>query len=297
MTVYQENISLEPGISIFLRDFLNQSNCMQLSATRLYAEKKSSAEFPFFDFCPNFHTIEKIIPDQDNELMPGIRWGNYCQLYTPAFWKYMYLIYGCQITSEQHKIGDTLIEEVIACLLGGYGMPSEIGLLAFKRLKKESLIRQGTPFAKILKALERPFEMEDGSFKKYRFYNQKSKFIYAFLLRDDLLHIPTSDDILLRNWLLTVKGIGFKTASWITRNWMQSEKVAILDIHILRAGQIAGFFDEKHDVSRQYLELECNYINFCNALEVRPSNMDAIIWNYMKKTNKLAIQIISKPLL
>lgn len=268
---------------------------MQFSAKRLTAERNPSTDHRFFDFCPNYNTIEKYMPDKDHELMPGIKWGHYCQLYTPAFWKYMYLIYGSQINSEQHKIGTNLLEEVIACLLGGYGMPSELGLLAFKRLKEESLVLPGVQFYKIRKALATPFKMEDGTLKKYRFYNQKSKFIHVFLQRDDLDSIPSYDDISLRNWLLTVNGIGFKTASWITRNWLHSEKVAILDIHILRAGQIVGFFEETDDVTRNYLDLESSYISFCNALEVRPSNMDAIIWNYMKKTNKLALQILSNP--
>lgn len=252
-----------------------------------------SADYQYYDFCPNYKTIERYLPDQDNELMPGLKWGHYCQLYTPAFWKYMYLIYGSQIEPYHHRIGSDIIEEVVACLLGGYGMPSELGLLAFKRLKEESLISPQSQLCKIEEALSIPFEMENGAFKRYRFYNQKSKYIFKFLQRQDLDCIPTHDDISLRNWLLTVDGIGFKTASWVTRNWLQSENVAILDIHILRAGQIAGFFDESHNVSNKYLDLECNYIDFCNALEVRPSNMDAIIWNYMKKTNKLALQVLS----
>lgn len=264
-----------------------------LAALKTTAECTSSASSTYFDFCPNFNIIEKHLPDQDIELMPGIKWGYYCQLYTPAFWKFMYLSYGSQSDIDQHRLGSDIIEEVVVCLLGGYGMPSELGLAAFKRLKENSLITPGIAFHKIVKALSRPFEMEDGTMKRYRFYNQKSKYVHRFLQRDDLDIIPADNDIFFRNWLLTVEGIGFKTASWITRNWLQSENVAILDIHILRAGKIAGFFDESDDVSKKYLDLESCYIDFCKALEVRPSNMDAIIWNYMKKTNKLALKVLS----
>jgi len=263
------------------------------TAFRTTDECLSSANSYYFDFSPNYNTIEMHLPDQDIELLPGIKWGHYCQLYTPAFWKFMYLIYGSQIDSRHHKIGSDIIEEVVACLLGGYGMPSELGIAAFKRLQEDSLIKPGVSYCKIEKALFAPFEMEDGTMKRYRFYNQKSKYIYRFLHRNDLSYIPSDDDISFRNWLLTVDGIGFKTASWITRNWLQSENVAILDIHILRAGKIAGFFGETGDVAKKYLNLENNYIDFCKALEVLPSNMDAIIWNYMKKTNKLALQVLS----
>lgn len=253
----------------------------------------SSTETRSHNFCPNYNVIEKYLPDGENELMPGIKWGHYCQLYTPAFWKYMYLVYGSEVGLDNHRIGSTIIEEIIACILGGYGMPSELGIAAFERLKSKSLIKPGVSFTKIHEALCDPFEMLDGSLKRYRFYNQKSKYVHKLLQRTDLDQIPLHHDGSLRTWLLSVEGIGFKTASWITRNWLQSENVAILDVHILRAGKIAGFFDDQCDVATHYLDLESNYISFCNALGVLPSNMDAIIWNYMKKTNKLALQVLS----
>ncbi|MBS4064726.1 MAG: hypothetical protein KGZ74_09215 [Chitinophagaceae bacterium] len=233
------------------------------------------------------------LPQNETYLMPGIKWGNYCQLYTPAFWKFMYQSSETNEQSNRHRLGNTILEEIVACLLGGYGMPSELGLAAFERLRDESLISPGISLQKIKKALATPFNMADGSYKKYRFYNQKSKYVYLLLQRSDLFSIPLENDILLRNWLITVDGIGPKTASWITRNWLQSENVAILDIHILRAGKIAGFFEEIDNVSKNYFELESRYINFCKALDVLPSNMDAIIWNYMKKTNKLALKALS----
>ncbi len=239
--------------------------------------------------------IQNYLPNADTELLPGIRWGNYCQLYTPAFWKYLYLANRLPDKGSHHRLGSTILEEITACLLGGYGMPAELGLLAFERLKNHSLIVEGVSHVKIKKALSSPFVMQNGASKKYRFYNQKSKFVYEFLNRNDLDTIPVSDDFEFRNWLLTIKGIGPKTASWITRNWFQSENVAILDIHILRAGKIAGIFDCTEGISSKYFDLENTYINFCNAMDVLPSNMDALIWNYMKKTNKLALRLLSKP--
>ena len=92
---------------------------------------------------------------------------------------------------------------------------------------------------------------------------------------------------------MSVKGIGYKTASWITRNWLRSERVAILDIHLLRAGVITGFFHPDYNLNTEYLNLEQRFLNFCLQLEVRPSDMDAIIWHYMKKNNKLALNILA----
>jgi thermostable 8-oxoguanine DNA glycosylase len=97
----------------------------------------------------------------------------------------------------------------------------------------------------------------------------------------------------LRGWLLTVNGIGLKTASWITRNWLNSNKVAILDVHILRAGVLAGFYKENtENLTKHYFSLEKQYLAFCNALDVSSAIMDAIIWSFMKKTNKLAISAL-----
>jgi thermostable 8-oxoguanine DNA glycosylase len=237
---------------------------------------------------PIFNTI----PEEHHELLPGIKWGHMCQLYTPAFWKYMYHYYQLPENENSHRLSSNILEEVVACLLGGYGIPSELGIVAFKRLSSESLITPGVSLRKIDKALSKPFNC-NGIERKYRFHRQKARYIHQFLNRTDLNNMPVHDDLEFRSWLLTVKGIGPKTASWITRNWFKSERVAILDIHVLRAGKIAGFFTDTEKVSQKYFDLETDYINFCKALEVLPSNMDAIIWSYMKKTNKLAIKIIS----
>lgn len=241
---------------------------------------------------PDQFFLENYCQDEHHEILPGVKWGNYCQLFTPAFWKYLYVNHRIDDTMSNHRLGNSILEEVVACLLGGYGMPSEIGILAFERLKNECLIEPGINYELIHKALSVPLQISTGSFKMYRFYNQKSKFIYNFLNRNDLEDIPYYDDFALRNWLLTVKGIGLKTASWITRNWLKSENVAILDIHILRAGKMTGFF--KHmDATRHYYTLEKDFIDFCVALDARPSDMDALIWNYMKKTNILALRLLN----
>jgi thermostable 8-oxoguanine DNA glycosylase len=66
--------------------------------------------------------------------------------------------------------------------------------------------------------------------------------------------------------------------------------VAILDIHILRAGKLTGFFES--EILSDYLKLERQYLDFCDAINVQASNMDAIIWSFMKKNTKLAIKTL-----
>jgi thermostable 8-oxoguanine DNA glycosylase len=242
------------------------------------------------------HQFIRNLPDQNDECLPGVKWGDYNQLYTPAFWKMQYISYMQMGENENiYKLGSNILEEVVVCLLGGFGMPSEIGLAAYDRLKEEGLISPFAPFSDIYNALRRPFMLGDGRKVHYRFYNQKSKYLYGLLNRTDLNKIPLHDDIQLRDWLLSVKGIGLKTASWITRNWLDSNNVAILDIHIIRAGLLAGFYTQDTDnLSKHYFKLERQYLAFCKALEVSAAIMDAIIWDFMKKTNKLALNALRK---
>ena len=85
----------------------------------------------------------------------------------------------------------------------------------------------------------------------------------------------------LRDWLTRIPGIGFKTASWVARNWLDADDVAILDIHILRAGVLAGFLDSTLTVERHYRELEEQFLAFSAGLGVRASELDALMWYEM----------------
>lgn len=237
--------------------------------------------------------VLECLPEPHNEVMPGLKWGSIYQLYTPAFWKYQYLINKFPSGINVHRLSECVREEIVMCMLGGYGIPSEMGLLAFERLKSERLIVPYANFDHILTALSSSFYTPGGNNVKYRFARQKASYIYEFLNRPDIEYIPSSNDLAFREWLTTVKGIGYKTASWITRNWLRSENVAILDIHLLRAGVITGFFHPDYNLNSEYLALEQRFLIFCKKLDVRPSDMDAIIWQYMKKNNRLALNILA----
>jgi len=233
------------------------------------------------------------IPTADVELMPGIKWGCYGELFTPAYWKAQYLLYNYKEEfGINYKLGDNIYEEVIACLLGGFGLKSEIGLAAFIRLKERGLIRHGIEPSQILSSLKEPF-LVNSKKVHYRFPNQKGKYISEFLNRSDLSQIPIDDDIALRNWLLSTNGIGPKTAAWITRNYLSSEKVAIIDIHIYRACKLMGLYSQYYDIQKDYVKLEEIFLQFCEELEVKPSKMDALIWLQMKISNRNVLKIIN----
>jgi N-glycosylase/DNA lyase len=231
------------------------------------------------------------LPSPETEVMQGVKWGRCDQLYTPAYWKVQYHLHEDSLCNEFYRMSEDLIEEICACILGGYGIKSEFAVLAFERLANLNLIVPGTTFEQLYIALSTPF-LYDNHWVKYRFPKQKAKYIAAFLSRKDLDYIPEEDDYELRSWLLTVPGIGMKTASWITRNWLDSKKVAILDIHIYRAGLLAGFFRPTKDITKNYVSMEQSYLNFSSAIGVDAANLDALIWLQLKETNELALEII-----
>ncbi len=235
-----------------------------------------------------------ILPSPDQELMDGIKWGTCEQLFTPAYWKLQYVLnLNEDVFDIKYKLGNDIVEEIIACMLGGFGLKSEMGIAAFNRLRDANLLKTKTSFEKILKELSKPFLINNKK-SHYRFPNQKAKYISTFLNREDVSNIPIDNDLALRDYLLTVKGIGLKTASWITRNYLNSENVAIIDIHIFRACRLMGLYKEHFDVQKDYNKLETIFLSFCRTINVLPSKMDALIWLQMKLGNRNAINILNE---
>lgn len=228
------------------------------------------------------------LPDPEDEVMPGVPWGRFDHLFTPAFW-FSRAWYKRLEASMTFRLGETVAEEIVACLLGGYGLPAEIGLAAFTKLRDRGLIVHSPDSEeRIRAALIEPL-MFRGRIVHYRYPNQRARFIAKALYRLDLERAPLHSDLTFRAWLATFDGIGLKTASWITRNVLQSDNVAILDIHVFRAGVLAGLFASDHNVMKHYFFLESRLVEFAIALGVRLSLLDALIWHHMRLFGRLAI--------
>lgn len=227
------------------------------------------------------HTAVHVeLPAPTKEVIPGVSWGAVDAFPTPAYWAYQVLARRVSGTTVRYRIGDTLAEEVAACLLGGHGIPASIGLAAFRHLKRRGLLslERGVPSeADLLEQLSSPMEL-DGRLVLYRFAKQKARYLHAAFSRLAAEPAPTATGRQLRDWLLPVQGIGPKTASWIARNWLDADDVAILDIHILRAGMLGGFFGQGLTVERDYLKLEQQFLAFARGLGVRASELDALMW-------------------
>lgn len=228
------------------------------------------------------------LPSPEVEVLPGIRWGCFDQLFTPAYWFTQAWHAENRDRITQYRFGDTLTEEIIACLLGGYGMRAEVGLAAFARLKSRGLLNHRTGSeAAVLAALSAPLCIHERQMH-YRYPRQRARFVASALRRLHRERPPVHSDILLRSWLQSFDGIGPKTASWITRNYLDSDNVAIIDIHVFRAGVLLGLFQPDADVSRQYLWLEERLVAFARAINLRLAALDTLIWSQMRHLGSLA---------
>jgi thermostable 8-oxoguanine DNA glycosylase len=190
---------------------------------------------------------------------------------------------------DHYRLGMSLTEETLACMLGGYGIPAEVGLAAYARLRKQPAnVLQDEE--RVLALLSEPLHVASRTVR-YRFARQKAKRIAAAMRE-----LPNIDEQLpdraLRDALTGLSGIGPKTASWIVRNWRGSDDVAILDIHILRLGRRLGIFDHSLRVERHYGSLEHQFLGFARALGARASMLDSVMWMTVRR---MPARILANP--
>jgi thermostable 8-oxoguanine DNA glycosylase len=187
-------------------------------------------------------------------------------------------------------VDSSLKEQVGFCLLGGFGITAEMNHAVYDRLGAEEIFAQGrrSTVQEIRTLLQEPVTV-NGRLKRYRFPNQRAARLAQALRMVEDSPPCSADPLRFRRELTAVPGIGPKTASWITRNWLGCDQVAILDIHIIRAGLLIGLFDTHHKVARDYEVMEQRFLTFAKALEVRPSLLDAIMWRSMRKLGRTLV--------
>ncbi|ACY52464.1 8-oxoguanine DNA glycosylase [Vibrio parahaemolyticus] len=230
------------------------------------------------------------LPGPSQEILNGISWGCYTKLFTPAFWISQFHMEAHFNKDEVHQLcrGD-LKEEIVFCMLGGFGVTAELATAAFEQCRNSKLIeRLETDQFAWQAVLETPVFINEKP-KRYRYPKQK-----AIYLSEAMKYLRSSDVALLegktlRDELLNIKGIGAKTAGWIARNYSDADDVAIIDIHILRAGVICGIFDKSHKVERDYFDMEKRFLDFCNSTGVKPSSFDCFLWDQMRLFGKTAV--------
>jgi thermostable 8-oxoguanine DNA glycosylase len=233
------------------------------------------------------------LPDPDADVLPGMVWGHCEYLFTPAFWAAH--AWQCSLAGRlpsRHRLGSTLPEEVAACILGGYGIPAEVGLEAYSRLRCRGLLNGEASAEELLAVLSEPL-LVHGRRVQYRFARQKAAHLAVTLRalgRSPVL--SALSDVEFRDWLTQLPGVGLKTASWITRNFRGSNAVAIIDVHVFRAGRLAGLYSKALRIARDYAELERGFLSFASAIGVPASQLDALMWDFMRRVGPLAVSAV-----
>jgi thermostable 8-oxoguanine DNA glycosylase len=220
------------------------------------------------------------LPDSGDEVLPGLKWGSVSDYFTPAFWKAF--AWKSEGRYLPRSFGGSLREELAACMLCGYGIQSEVGVAAFHRLKKLNLL-EGAQSAECLQdALAEPLAL-NGRLVRYRFFRAKAAALAIALREFDALDLALCDTaIQVRELLMTLPGVGPKTASYAVRNHFGSDEVAVLDIHITRASKMLSIFPQTADPQRHYFKLERLFLDFARALGVRASVLDNLMWDGMR---------------
>src|SRR5690606_10927899 len=151
----------------------------------------------------------------------------------------------------------------------------------FERLRTRGYLTGNATEKEILALLSAPFEA-NGKSRRYRFAAQKASYVARSL---SIARTPDLDlsPRHLRDQLLELPGIGPKTASWIVRNHLDADDVAIIDVHLHRACVMMNVFEAKSDPAKEYFKLEDLFLKFAEAIKVRASILDAIIWDFMRR--------------
>lgn len=232
-------------------------------------------------------SVQLELPAPEELVLNGIKWGAVDAFPTPAYWQ-------CQVIARRligaplrYKLGNTLTEEVAACLLGGHGIPATVGLAAYEKLRDLNAFNGPLPTEyQLSNWLHEPLNI-GGRQIRYRFAAQRAKYLAAAIpMIQNAPEFKTGKA--LRDWLVHLPGIGPKTGSWIARNWLDADDVAILDIHIMRVGQAIGLFPKSLTVERHYFDLEALFLKFSQEIDVRASELDAIIWHEMASSPMVA---------
>ncbi|ANH66674.1 hypothetical protein [Mitsuaria sp. 7] len=231
-------------------------------------------------------SLQRELPDPHHLLLTGVRWGAVEEFPTPAYWTQQALAHRLEAAPPAAS-GRSLAEEVGASLLGGPGIPAAVGLAAFARIRERgAFVQPGVCELTLTAWLSEPLDV-DGKALGFRFAAPKAKHLAAVM--PALLSAPdfeAGQD--LRNWLMELPGVGPKTASAIVRGWSASEDVALLDVHLLRVGQVIGLFSRKLTVERHYLEAEARLLKLCAAMDVRPSELEAVVAAEMSRSPETA---------
>lgn len=218
------------------------------------------------------------------------RWGRVDAFGTAAYW----VAQASDGAREAAISPGTLVNEVAFCLLGGYGITAEMNLAAFRSLARAGLVSTDpVPEPDDIEAVLRVPVAVRGHHQpiRYRFPQQRALRLHAALARLGDEPLPSSP-VDLRDALRGFAGIGPKTASWIVRNYTGSDEVAIVDVHLRRAGLAAGFFRAEWRLPQDYRLFETAFLAYADAGGVGAGVLDVCIWEQVRRLGRTAARFL-----
>lgn len=195
--------------------------------------------------------------------------------------------------SAPRKVGReaAVRRELLFCLLGGHGVSYELNQSAADVLWRRGLFRHWRPRAAVLEAELARAQFgpprRDGGPRRYRFPARKAQLLAEAtgwlgqmgMLSDRLASQSTEHG--RRAVLCRCPGIGPKSASWLLRNCGLAERLAILDVHVLRvlreSGRVKGAV-----LPRDYDEVERTFVSWCDELGTEPAGFDLLLWEWSR---------------
>lgn len=208
-----------------------------------------------------------------------VEWGRFDAFGTMAYWVNQTVRggYADQVAAIAH--GSDLISETVFCLLGGFGITAESARAACSSVRDLLECRTSPTAEDIEEVLRRP--LPDGM-GRYRFPRQR-----AFRVAEAVARIrsatPPGAPLELRDYLLSMNGIGPKTAAWIVRNVTGSTDFAIIDVWLVRALVWAGVFRPDWRVERHYERFEAAFLQLAAHGNVPPGALDLCIWEQARR--------------
>ncbi|MFX0199587.1 MAG: hypothetical protein ACFFCW_25985 [Candidatus Hodarchaeota archaeon] len=192
--------------------------------------------------------------------------------------------------------------ELCICILSS-NVPYELAKSAFLHLLQKGflqldwIVNEDSSQKIMTEELSKPLYLPkklDGSCRKYRFPNMRSKNITqaARLIasNNDLIKkilTGSSSEGEVRDYLVAnIPGIGLKQSSHFLRNIGYSDELAIIDSHVITFLERIGMLEQrkaKHITDSTYLDLENKLKKLSRKFELNLSIFDMAIWNHMRK--------------
>ncbi len=207
-------------------------------------------------------------------------WGRWDAIGTPAFWIDQTRRLGYRRPGREDL--PPLHDEVVFCLLGGFGVSADAAAEAFELLQPLITSGDAQDAETVAQVLCQP---HPASGRRYRFPRQRATRIASAVatLDERPEAFPDDNPLMLRTALRALDGIGPKTASWIVRNVTGGDDVAIVDIWIERAMKTAGIFPREWTAARHYDRLEDAFLEFARLGQTAAAELDWCIWDQARR--------------